>query len=161
MKKEWDSLSSIRECTLSGIYANQINIFRYDNELSFTSSMPIIAIRNPELHKTTYWKFGWRETKSGDDILIVNEQNTPEPLQYISVNTHYQSHVIKSSSFSLNHNKINKVSVYGFVDGSNQYLTDIILELEDRYISIRAGAVIEIKITEMQPDNKGNKIFSV
>jgi hypothetical protein len=64
------------------------------------------------------------------------------------------------SSFSLQSDLIKNVSGYGFKDSNNEILSCIVLELEDVFISIMTGAVIEIKITEEEPDDLGSIIFT-
>lgn len=69
------------------------------------------------------------ENNENDDLLILNEQKTPDPLEYIPINASPQKHIIMSSSFSIEQNKVSKVSGYGFRGANTEFLTSIVLEL--------------------------------
>lgn len=100
------------------------------------------------------------EDSAGDDVLLLKEQNIPEAIRYELIDAPYQKHIIMGSSFSVQPNLILNVSGYGFKENNNEILTSIVLELEDVFISINTGAVIEIKITEEEPNDLGSKIFT-
>jgi hypothetical protein len=153
MENEWDNFKATRGCLLLGIYAKQLTIHQFNKELILHTFEPILAIGNPRTHGVRYWSLSWFEDSTGDDLLIIKEQDTPDPLEYESINAPYQKHSIMASSFFVQHNVINKVCGYGINDENKQILTKIILELEDSYISIQAGAAIEIRITEKKPND--------
>lgn len=158
----WDTIKSICNCSLLGIYENQLDIYQYNKEIILHSTEPILMFRYPNSRRITYWKLSSIEDIAGNDLLILKEQETPEPLQYELFEDQYQKHIIKSSSFSVQKDQIKNVSGYGFSDKNDLFLTDIILELEELYISIQAsaGSVIETRITESKPSNLRNLIFS-
>ncbi|WHY84046.1 hypothetical protein QNH39_15295 [Neobacillus novalis] len=160
MEKEWESFKSIKGCMLMGIYAKALSMHQFKNELILHPVETILEIRNPKSFEIKYWKLSWTETTAGDDLLIVKEQDTPEPLQYESIDAPYQKHIITGSSFFVQHNVIKKVSGYGFNNDGSRFLTSIILELEESFISIQAGAAIEIRITSKKPKDFGNIIFA-
>lgn len=158
--KEWDSFKKIKGCRLRGIYANQLNIHQFNKELILHPFEPILAIENPNSLVVRYWNLSWFEDTTGDDFLIIKEQDTPEPLEFESINGPNQIHSIRASSFFIQHNIINKVSGYGINVENKQLLTTIIIELEESYISIEAGPTIEAKITGKKPNLFGNLIFT-
>jgi hypothetical protein len=161
LQKEWNRLTAIKDSLLIGIYANWINIHQFNNELILHSVEPIIEIRNPKSMEITYWKLSWIETEAGDDLLIINEQDTPEPLQYETIDMPNQKHMITAgSSYFVQHTRIKNVSGYGFYEDGNPFLYLIIIELEELYISIRAGAVIETRISSKKPIKIGDIIFT-
>ncbi|TQR15410.1 hypothetical protein [Psychrobacillus vulpis] len=160
MKIDWQSLKPVQGCLLTGIYANQLNVYQYNNFLDLQTIQLILKIKNPHSLEFWYWKIDWFEDEIGDDFLIIEEQETPEPIEYI-----YDSeiapnqHLLMSSSFSVEQNKIKKVSGYGYKDEKSQILTSIVFELEKSFISITTGAVITTKITEKEPEDLGDLIF--
>jgi hypothetical protein len=160
MENEWDIFKAIRGCLLLGIYAKQLDIHQFNKELILHPFEPILAIGNPRSLEVRYWYLSWFEDITGDDLLIIKEQVTPEPLEFESINAPYQKHSIMASSFFVQHNVINKVCVYGIDDEYNQVITSIILELEESYLSIQAGAVIEARLTEKKPNDFGTLIFT-
>jgi hypothetical protein len=158
MELQWEDVKSIKGCTLSGIYANQLNIHQFNKELILHPTTPILAIEYPKTHEVKYWSLEWMEDKAGDDLLLVKEKETPKPLEYME-GSHCQRHIIKSSSFFIQPNVINQVIGYGVKNGESPVLTSIILKLEEVYIFIKAGPVIEIRITENKPIGLGDLIF--
>jgi hypothetical protein len=160
MENDWEKFKAIRGCLLLGIYAKQLTIYQFNKELILHPFEPILAIANPRSLGVRYWNLCWFEGSTGDDILIIKEQDTPEPLEFESINAPYQKHSIRGSSFFVQHNVINKVRGYGINDENKQVLTKILLELEESYISIQAGAAIEARITEKKPNDFGTLIFS-
>lgn len=160
MENNWDIFKAIRGCLLLGIYAKQFDIHQFNKELILHPFEPILVIGNPRTHGVRYWKLSWFENSTGDDLLNIKEQDTPEPLEFEMINAPYQKHSIRASSFFVQHIVINKVRGYGINDENKQVLTKIILELEDSCISIPAGAAIEIRITVKKPNDFGTLIFT-
>ncbi|RTR36201.1 hypothetical protein EKG37_01185 [Robertmurraya yapensis] len=158
MKKEWGSFKSI-EGSLLWIYANQLCVYQDNETITLHSMEPILKIRIPDSSETSYWRINWKETDLGDDILLLKEQDNPEPLDYESVDWPEEKHTIMSSSFFLEQNNIQKVSGYGFEENGNELLSSIVLEMDDRFISIEAGPVITIKVTTTAPDDSGKLLF--
>ncbi|MEQ2528402.1 hypothetical protein WMO40_17085 [Bacillaceae bacterium CLA-AA-H227] len=158
MKQEWTSFKSI-EGSLLWIYANQLGMYLSAEGISLTCMEPMLKIRRPDSPEPIYWKLNWEETELGDDILLLKEQDTPEPLNYESLEWTDQKHVITSSSFFLEQNEIKKVSGYGFKENGNEFLSAIVLEMDHRIISIEAGAVITIKVTTTAPADLGELLF--
>lgn len=160
MENEWNKFKAIRGCLFLGIYAKQLNIHQFNKELILHPFEPILAIGNPRTHGVRYWNLSWFENSTGDDLLIIKEQDTPEPLEFELINAPFQKHSIRASSFFVQHNFINKVRGYGINVENKQVLTKIILDLEDSYIFIQAGAAIEIRITEKKPNDFGTLFFA-
>ncbi|TKC15314.1 hypothetical protein [Robertmurraya kyonggiensis] len=158
MKKDWTSFKSI-EGSLLWIYANQLGVYQSIEDISLICMEPILKIRRPDSSETIYWRINWKETDLGDDILLLKEQDTPEPLDYESVDWLEEKHTIMSSSFFLEQNNIKRVSGYGFKENGSEFLSAIILEMDDRFISIEAGPVITIKVTTTLLSDLGDLLF--
>lgn len=160
MKKEWTSFKSI-EGSLLWIYANQLGIYQSIEDISLTCMEPILKIRRDDSSEPSYWRINWKETDLGDDILLLKEQDTPEPLEYmpLTFDDPFQKHTILSSSFFLEQNNIKKVSGYGFEENGSEFLSTIVFELNDKFISIEAGPVITIKVTKTAPADLGEILF--
>lgn len=160
MKKDWANFQSI-EGSMLWIYANQLGVYQSFENIALTCMGPILKIRRPDSYETSYWRINWKETDLGDDVLLLREQDTPEPLEYMPLpfDDPFQKHTILSSSFFLEQNNIKKVSGYGFEEEGNELLSGIVLEMEDQFISIEAGPVISIKITSKAPTDLGKLLF--
>ncbi|RHW43290.1 hypothetical protein D1B31_01050 [Neobacillus notoginsengisoli] len=159
MKNDWERFKGIEGSLLGGIYDPQLNTHQYKKELILHATLPILEVQHPNSKETSYWKLSWFEKISGDDVLVVKEQDTPEPLNYAEINAPTQKYAIISSSFSVENKLIKKVSGYGYMEESGEELDTILLELKDMYISLRAGPAIEIRIAEKVPNIYGTILF--
>jgi hypothetical protein len=160
MKQIWERFKTVKGSFLVGVFANKLDTYKVNKDLILHSVEPLLYIRKKNASDIKYWKIDWIEDNAGDDFLLLKEQNTPEPIKYELIDAPYQKHIIMGSSFSVQPNLIVNVSGYGFKDNNNEILSSIVLELEDVFISIKTGAVIEIKITEEEPNYVGNRIFA-
>ncbi|QUW23112.1 hypothetical protein JSQ81_05970 [Sporosarcina sp. Marseille-Q4063] len=159
MKTEWQSLKQVRGCLLTGIYANQLHV---RDDLVLFSSEYILKIKNPDTLKSWYWNVNWFEDGDSDDYLVIKEQETPEPLNYLNEPdlSPHQKHFIISSLFSFEDNLIKTASGYGFKNKNIEILSTLVFEFEESYLLIKTGPVIEARITKMKPNNLGAFIFS-
>lgn len=160
MKQEWDRFMRVKGCLLEGIFANKLDTYQVNKDIILHSVEPLLYIRNSNSTDIKYWKMVWTEDNTGEDILQLKEQETPEPIEYELIDTPNQKHVIMGSSFSFQHNLIKKVIGYGFKDSNSEILSLIVLELDELFISIKTGPVIEMKITNEEPNGLGDIIFS-
>ncbi|AGX02884.1 hypothetical protein B14911_16295 [Bacillus sp. NRRL B-14911] len=160
MNQMGERFKTVKGSVLVGIFANKLDTYKVNNDLVLHSVEPLLYIRKKNSSDIKYWKIGWMEDSAGDDVLLLKEQNIPEAIRYELIDAPYQKHIIMGSSFSVQPNLILNVSGYGFKENNNEILTSIVLELEDVFISINTGAVIEIKITEEEPNDLGSKIFT-
>lgn len=163
MKNEWEIFKELPGCLFIGIHADQLTTkYQINKDLLLQALNPIIKIRKPNSSEETYWKIDWVEDDLGDDIITLKEQDTPEPLKYELINAPYQKYSVIGSCFLASEdNLIKNVSGYGFKKGNGEFLSVIVLELEKLFISIRAGAVIETKITDKRQADIGNLLFSM
>ncbi|CDO04238.1 hypothetical protein BN988_02790 [Oceanobacillus picturae] len=147
---------------LEGIFANLFHTTLYNKEIILHVTEPILYIRKNTDKK--YWKIGWTEDDAGDDYLLSEEQETPEPLEYELEDPHqrhtYQKHIISSSSFSIEHNLIKEVIGYGSIYSNRVILSAVVLELEDSFLSIEAVPAVEMRVTNKEPKHLGDVIFS-
>jgi len=157
----WERFKEIKGCMLEGIYANQLSTYMKHKDIILYSAEPVFEIRNSS--DITYWKFEYAEDVEGDDILLLNEQHTPEPVKYELVdNLPYQQHIILGSGFFVPNERIKKVTGYGHYhyEKDCKVVSSIVLELEeDLYITILPSAVIEIRITDYMLNDLGDIIF--
>ncbi|SES18623.1 hypothetical protein SAMN04487944_12268 [Gracilibacillus ureilyticus] len=162
MKQLWENFMTVKGYLLEGIYANKLDTYKVRNDIILHSVEPLLSFRknNSSSSDIKYWKVDWIEDNTGDDILLLKEQETPEPLEYELIDNPFHKHIIMSSSFSVPHTLVKKVSGYGFKNDNGDNLYSIVLELDDLFITIETGAVITIKITSQEPGDLGDLIFS-
>ncbi|MGV3465012.1 MAG: hypothetical protein ACO1OT_06950 [Heyndrickxia sp.] len=162
MKNDWHKLKQVEWCQLEGIYAKQLHISQNNLSLSLTTVQPVLKIKNPHTLEYCYWQIDWIEKEEGDDLLIMKEQKTPEPLEYrYEPDTAPHQHLIIASSFFPQHKLIKKVKGYGFKEETDECLTSIVFELENSFFSISTGAVITGAFTDKEPDELGTFLFSL
>lgn len=65
---------------MTGIYASQLHV---RDDLVLFSSEYVFKIKNPVTLEFWYWNISWFEDEDLTDYLILNEQETPEPLDYL------------------------------------------------------------------------------
>ncbi|UOQ84391.1 hypothetical protein [Gracilibacillus salinarum] len=158
MKSKWESLKKILGGELKGICANQLHAQQNKTDFIFNTVEPVLYIKNNGL--ITYWKVDWGETMEADDYLLLNEQSTPEPVEYeTKENSHYR-HILGGSGIEVQQKTIQNISGYGFKDRDDTFLTTLLLELEEVYICIKAGPVLQIVISNEACDELPDVIFS-
>ena len=158
MSEKWIGKKQILGCVLVGVYTYQLHV---NEECFLFSNEFVLKFRNPNTLKSWYWRIGWFEDENSNDHLIIKEQDTPEPLQYmIEPIISKEDYIIMSSQFSFADNLINKVSGYGFKDIVEEILTTLVLEFEDSFLLINTSPVIEIRYLKDKPNIKKDVIFS-
>ncbi|RIU91447.1 hypothetical protein D1864_11090 [Oceanobacillus picturae] len=150
---------------IEGIFANLLHITLHNKEIILHATEPVLYIQKDNSADIKYWKIGWTEDDAGDDYLLPEEQETPEPLEYELIEDPYQrhtyqKHIISSSSFSIEHNLIKEVIGYGSIYSNRVILSAVVLELEDSFLSIEAGPAAEMRVTNKEPKHLGDAIFS-
>lgn len=159
IKIEWQSLKQVHGCLLKGIYASQLHV---RDDLVLFSSEYFLKIENPDTLEFWYWNINWFEDEDFADHLIMKEQETPEPLDYVEeLDFSPHQHIIIGSLFYFKDNLINEVSGYGYKDENIEILTTLVFEFEDSYLFIKTGPLIEARITKNKPNNLGDFIFSL
>ncbi|RPF53274.1 hypothetical protein [Aquisalibacillus elongatus] len=152
MKLEWEGIKSIKDSLLIGIYANPLHINKSSKGFKLHSAEPILEYRDFNSNESRYWRFDCIEDNQGDDIITPIVQKTPQPLQYELAEASHQNHIIMGSSFSVQNNWIKQVSGYGFKKNNKEFLSAIVLELDELYIIANAGEVVEINVTDKDPE---------
>ncbi|WP_077622364.1 hypothetical protein [Sediminibacillus massiliensis] len=160
IKQEWEEFKSVAGCLLSGIYANKLDTHQFGKDLILHSDEPVLEIKDSVFSNPAYWKVEWAEDETGDDILQIQKQKTPAPVKYEPMDSPVQEFVVMGSSFTFEKNLIKKVSGYGFKDGQKENLSNIVLEMEELYISIETGPVIRMTISSRKAGDLESLIFS-
>lgn len=160
MKQVWERFMRVKGCLLEGVFANKLDTYQVNKEIILHSVEPLLYIRNSNSTEIKYWKMDWTEDNTGEDILQLIEQETPESIEYDLIDIPNQKHLIMGSSFSFQHKLIKKVIGYGYKENHNEILSLIVLELDELFICINTGPVIEMKITNEEPTGLGDILFS-
>ena len=80
---EWNSFKRVQGYCLAGIWSNQLVVSQRGNEWDYCFGDLILKInKDNKTEESWYWRLYWFENEEGDDLLIIEEQETPEPLKY-------------------------------------------------------------------------------
>jgi hypothetical protein len=161
MRAKWRKLQELKGKQLIGIEGSRFQISKVENALNILCPEPFIHWRQPESIVEGFWRLEWIENQEGDDILILHEQETLEPLEYGYFYSQEQKYPINESSYFNLNGLIKEVCGYGFIQDGTKFLTSIVLEFEKEYICIQTMPVVmEIKVTDNEPEISDQILFS-
>ncbi|RFB14824.1 hypothetical protein DZB84_15445 [Bacillus sp. HNG] len=153
MKSDLNVIKTIKGTAMEGIYGKLLHIYNNKGELILHCSKPLIRFQTSHVNMDErFWLFEWEELETGENILVLNEQGVPDPLEYEVIDSLNENYLISASSYSTSHNIIKNVWGYGFSESNEEKLTSVVLELEDSFIHIEASPSIEIRITKEKPN---------
>ncbi len=153
---------SLKGKMLVELVGKRFSILKGEQTLQILCSMPFLhwAVYDENtqaLKEEGFWYLEWKETKMGDNILLLHDRATPEPLNYTfyeidSVTLDNGISVMENSYFP-SRKLIKHVTGYGFIDGEKKYLVAIVVQCEEEYFYIEAcPAVMEVNISDYEPD---------
>lgn len=152
MKQEWVRLQNLQGKLLIGIQENYFSTSRDGTTLSLACPEPFISWFDDETKQEGFWQLEWFEDEEGDDLLILHEQETPEPLHYEFSDLSDFKFVISASGYYNFDARIANITGYGIRTDEDDYLMSIVLELGAEYILITSKVVMEIKVTDDPPE---------
>lgn len=152
MRALWEQFKNLRGKTLVSIQAKHLVTEKYNHLFRLSSAEPFLHWRDPDTREEGFWRLRWIENDAGDDILLINEQRTPEPLKYGFDEGNLGKFVINEPCFICNRATIMHIYGYGYYDKDNVFLCSITVELEGWYIRIVSGPCITIHIHEDFPE---------
>ncbi|CAM5222335.1 hypothetical protein UACE39S_06308 [Ureibacillus acetophenoni] len=147
----------VQGCILEGVYGYQ---FHLNENFTLSSSEFVLKIRNIVNKECWFWKLSWFEDENLDDHLIVNEQDTPEPLEYMQEPIISDEYFVLSSRFGFSDNLIHKVSGYGLKGKDYEILTTLAFEFEESYLLVKTGPMMEVRYTKQKPEIIGEFFFT-
>ncbi|UOQ44231.1 hypothetical protein MUN89_20645 [Halobacillus salinarum] len=159
MNEDWEKFKGMKGWHWTGIYAGRMDTF-FKKDLSLICVDPVLEFKHPYSTGICYFKLDWTENEPGDHLLFVHAQKTPAPVNYEQSDHPEQKYLILDSGFSCEPNLVKRLIGYGFEDEGGIFLSEVVMELEERFITIKTGAVIEVHVTEKKPEGLGECIFS-
>ena len=155
---------SITGSVLAGIWTNQLFVSKTENDEKYRFGDLILNLKNEgKTAESWYWRIYWFEDEEGDDLLKIEEQQTPEPLKYYIEPEISDDPLILASNIALENNLINKVSGYGLKVNSETYLTSVVFELEKQFVifTLAGPTLIEATISTEKMNGLGDLIFTL
>jgi len=158
MKEEWNELMELKGKRLIGLEVKRIIIHKNEDSFSFYCFNPFIHWKLENSTEEGFWRLKWTENEEGEDVLLLNKQDTPEPLEYNTVKADELNakYIVQESSIT-HSGKIQNVIGIGFTTKGNDYLSAIVLEFGNSYIQIEVTpALFEVTIYDHFPIMKNN-----
>lgn len=95
----------------------------------------------------------WLEDTEGNNYLLLNEQEMPEPLIYETFEDTKYTYIIHATSYNgTGYPKIKDVRSYGFLYSKDQELLySNLIETDERFIHIITSPAIEVRISKERP----------
>ena len=133
------------------IHASRLDLYGNTNKIDILADDPFfIQWRTIEDFKEHFWRIHCIE-KPNIHEFIIEETNTPEPLDYTVVEDFYKGqHAIYSSTYRQEDLAIQSIMLYGFHEDERTFITEIILQFQSSYIHLIAGPIVEILIRDGQ-----------
>ncbi|MFA9555770.1 hypothetical protein ACERII_00480 [Evansella sp. AB-rgal1] len=136
---------------LGGTYGKYLSSYHHNNSLIFHAPENIYW-HDKNWEGQGFWRLEWYELPNGDDVLCLYEQETPTPLEFEECPPlSSQKYIVKASSYSSSNSLIKNVFGYGAVP-NEELLYSIVIQLENNFVHIIAGPVIEMKILDKHPE---------
>ncbi|TFE01528.1 hypothetical protein [Jeotgalibacillus salarius] len=155
MTTNYTYIKKLKNMHFKGLYSERLLVYKtHKGEFQMHLSTSLLGFRPKEENAAEkFWHMKWNELlPSGHDVLLIREQNTPEPLQYEEINSPYQTYVVSASNYSTAFNTINNAWAYGYPEEEDIQLHTVILELEESFMNISATpGGVTITLTEEFP----------
>lgn len=133
------------------IHASRLDLYGNTNKIDILADDPFfIQWRTIEDYKEHFWRIYCIENPDVHEF-IIEETNTPEPLDYTVVDDFYKGqHAIYSSTYRQKDIDIQSIMFYGYHEDDRTLITEIILQFQSSYIHFVAGPIVEIFIKDGQ-----------
>ena len=133
------------------IHASQLHIYGNTNKIDILADEPFfIQWRTIEDFKEHFWRIHCIEKPDVHEF-IIEETNTPEPLNYTVVDDFYKGqHAIYSSTYRQKDIDIQSIMFYGYHEDERTFITEMILQFQSSYIHFVAGPIVDIFIKDGQ-----------
>lgn len=155
-------MQSIRGMELKTILVEQIAAYQKKDGWEYLCTDPVLHFQSEsDPNQKTYWILSWQETEEGDDELLIDETHEPDTLSQFQRVEGFREPVIVSSSIHLENASVQSIVVYGFKDEEQEFLTSIVLELEEVYVTFTSGPVYTVIVTNTFPENVDGELFRV
>lgn len=155
-------MQSIRGMKLKTVLVEQITAYQKGDGWEYLCADPVLQFQSKsDLNQETYWILSWRETEEGDDQLLIDETHDADSLSQFQWVEGFRKPVIVGSSIHLENASVQSLVVYGFKDEEQEYLTSIVLELENVYVTFTSGPVFTFTVSNTFPENVDGELFRV
>lgn len=156
------SLQSIIGMDLKTILVNQLTAYQRGDGWEYQCAEPVLRFRSlTDFERPLYWVLSWTETEDGDDQLLIDETHDADTLSHFQRVERFREPLIVSSSIQLENTRVQRVLVYGYKDEEKEFLTSIVIKLENIYVTFTSGPVFTVTVTKTFPENMDRELFRV
>ena len=154
------SLQSIIGMDLKTILVEQLTVYQTGEGWEYLCSEPVLRFQHlTNFGRPVYWVLSWAETEEGDDQLLIDETHDADSLSQFRQIEGFGESVIVSSSIHLENTRVQRVFVYGYKDEEKEFLTSIVIKLENAYATLTSGPVFRVYVTNTFPENMDRELF--
>jgi len=155
-------MKSLLGSQLKNILMDQLSVYQRSDRWEYQFVDPVLHFQsetNPDW--SLYWNLSWLETEEGDDQLLIEETETAETLFCFEQVDWTDQPLIVSSSIQLEKATVNSVIAFGYKDEEKEYLTALVLKLENQYVTFYSGPIFTMTVTIMFPEMKDRELSRV
>lgn len=154
------SLQSIIGMDLKTILVEQLTVYQKGEGWGYLCSEPVLHFQHlTDFGQPLYWVLSWAETEEGDDQLLIDETHDADSLSQFQQVEGFGESAIVSSSNHLENSCVQRMFVHGYKDEAKEFLTSIVIELENVYVTLTSGPVFRVYVTNTFPENMDRELF--
>ncbi|REB05531.1 hypothetical protein DVB69_14760 [Sporosarcina sp. BI001-red] len=156
------SVKSIIGMDLKSILVEQLHAYQSGEGWKYLCGSPVLPFQfQGSSERPVYWILSWTETAEGDDQLLIDETHDADTLSRFERVEGFREPVIVSSSIHLERARVQRVIGYGYKDEKQEFLTSIVVKLENVYVTFISGPVFTVTVTNTFPENMDRELFRV
>jgi len=155
-------MKSLLGSYLKNILVDQLSVYQRSDGWEYQYINPVLHFQSAtNTDWSLYWNLSWLETEEGDDQLLIEEADTVETLSCFEQVDWSDQPLIVSSSIQLEKATVKSVIAFGYKDEEKEFLTAIVLKLENQYVTFYSGPVFTMTVTIMFPEMKDRELSRV
>ncbi|WP_025783972.1 hypothetical protein [Sporosarcina sp. D27] len=156
------NVKSVIGMDLKTLLVEQLAVYQKGEGWEYLCPEPVLRFQSPtDFERPLYWVLSWKETEYGDDQLLIDETHDADTLSQFQRVEGFREPLIVSSSIQLENTLVQRVLVYGYKDEEKEFLTSIVIKLENIYVTFTSGPVFTVTITKTFPENMDRELFRV
>lgn len=157
-----NKMKSLLGSNLKNILVDQLTVYQRSDGWKYQFVNPVLHFQSEtDTDWSLYWILSWLETAEGDDQLLIEETETAETLSCFEQVDWSDQPLIVSSLINLERATVKSVIAFGYKDEENEFLTSIVLKLENQYVTFYCGPVFTMTLTNMFPEMKDRELSRV
>lgn len=159
-KVDENLMKSILGMDLKMILVEKLTACQRGDGWKYLCAEPVLHFKSrASSERPVYWVLSWRETEEGDDQLLIAETSNTDSLSNFQRVDGFREPVIAGSSIHLENATVQRVFMYGYKDVHPEFLTSIVLELRNVYVTCISGPVFTVTVSNTFPENLDGELY--